>query len=546
MLNNAEKQLMQNPDSVLSLLLAIQDADRLSASECAQYCLLSSAAKFRMYVPQSDSMISIAVKYYEKNGTKAQKADAYYYMGGILEESGDALQAQSYFFKALDVGHDVMNASTQGRINARIAALYMHQDAYKVSIPYHKKALGYFVREKDTKRQSYVLRDLGRVYSAFMPEAPDSAVFYYKEALLLAEEDDRRSFLGELGNAYLASKKYDEAYECLTSSLDGWSGEWEPYHLYFSLGKWHYLTGDVDSSYHYLTKSLERSDDDKKMEAYSLLIEMAELKSGGSNELQKKYIEIIENQLGRTQTESILKADKLYNYQHAEKALSEAEIQNARKKVIILICVVAIVLLLSFSILISNHLKKERLAKLSQKQQYKEMIKEIECNSSSQIAKNKQYIIELEAQLTEKEKSERELVAIYLEKEKIEIENKRIEYTEEESARRIEELRMSAIYQKFHTSREWNVSDDEWMALKAIVNDTYPKFSERLLSILPKISDLELNVCYLVKIHLPMQNIAWAIKRTKQAVTMTRSRLYEKMHGEPGSTKDFDDFIASL
>lgn len=545
-LNDAEKQLMQNPDSVLFLLSSIPEPTTLSESEYAQYCLLNSAAKFRMYEPQSDSMISMAVKYYEKHGTKVQKARARYYMGSILEESGDAIRAQSYFFKSLDEGHDIMDASVLGRINARIAMLYMHQDAYKASIPYHKKALDYFAQEKDTRRQSYVLRDLGRVYLELMPESPDSAIFYYREALLLAEEDDRQSFSGELGHAYLVSKRYDEAYEYLASSLANWSEGWEPHHLYFSLGKLYYLTGNMDSSSYYLTKSIERSDDDKKIEAYSLLVKMAESKDDEMSKLQKEYIEILENQLKNTLTESVLKVDKLYNYQNAERALSEAKILNAKRKIIILICVAAIILLLLFSVLIFNYLKKERTEKLFQRQRYKELIEEIKRNSSLQVAKNKQYIIELETQLAKKEKSERELVHIYLEKEKVEIENKRIEYTEKENACRIKELRISDIYQRFHGNCEWTVSDEDWMKLKVIIDETYPKFFERLQSLLPRMSDLEQRVCYLVKIQLPMQNIAWAIKRSKQSVTMIRRRLYEKIYGKSASAKDFDDFIASL
>ena len=115
---------MTNPDSTLLLLSQIPENDKLKGEEQAHYCLLYTAAKFRLYESQSDSMISISAGYYEKYGTDAQKMEAYYYMGCVAEELKDAPRAQNFYRKALEAGENLGNHSLSGRIASRIAMLY--------------------------------------------------------------------------------------------------------------------------------------------------------------------------------------------------------------------------------------------------------------------------------------------------------------------------------------------------------------------------------------------------------------------------------------
>ena len=536
---------MTNPDSTLLFLSRIPESDKLKGEEQALYCLLYTAAKFRSYDTQSDSMISVAVGYYEKYGTDTQKMEAYYYMGCVAEDLKDAQRAQDFYRKALEAGKNIDNYSLSGRIASRIAMLYTYQYLYKTALPYYEKALEYYLLCDDTPRQAIVLRNLGRTYS--MIQEPDSAVRYYEKALLLADGNEQ-VILSELGDLYISKGEYDKASDYLLRSLERESVTAEPYHTYLSYGKLLYFTNNKDSAIYYLGKCLDSNNDETRMDAYEYLAKIRKDEKNWDEyaRIQEQYEELSKRISERTHTETIAQMEHLYNYQTIENALSKSEIENIYKKNIIFICLIIIIVLSIILVAGYNYIKRERTEKLLQKQRFEKLKEEQLRYSLGQIEKNKQHIRELEEKLAGQQASGDELERLSLEKERVDIENRRIEYENKERAQLVGQLQKSDIYRKFHTERSFIATDTEWEELITLIDHTFPQFSGQLNSLLPKISDIEFKVCCLVKIEVPTTNMAFIINRSRQSVTMIRKRLYNKIYGENGSTKDFDDFIAHL
>ena len=545
LLPEAEQKLMTSPDSTLHLLSLIPESDKLKGEEQALYCLLYTAAKFRLYETQSDSMISIAAGYYEKHGSDMQKMEAFYYMGCVAEELKDAPRAQDFFRKALEAGKTVEDYSLSGRIASRIAMLYTYQHLYKTALPYYEKALEYYRQCNDTSRQAIVLRNLGRTYT--MAQEPDSAVGYYEKALLIAD-GDIQGVLSELGDLYITKEEYDKAYDYLRRSLEYRPITVEPYHTYLSYGKLFYSTNKTDSAYYYLNKSLNSDNDETRMDAYEYLakIRKDEKKWEEYAWTQEQYEILSERIRERTHTETIARMEHLYNYQSIENALSKSEIGNIYKMNIIFIFLIVIIILIVLLITGFNYIKRERTEKLLQKQRFEKLKEEQLRYSLEQIDKNKQYIRELEENLIGEQTSGDELERLSLEKERVDIENRRIEYENKERELLTEQLRKSEIFHKFHTDGGIKATESEWEELIFLIDHTFPRFSKQLNSLLPKISDIEFKVCCLVKIEVPTTNMAIIINRSRQSVTMIRKRLFNKIYGENGSTKDFDDFIIDL
>lgn len=73
----------------------------------------------------------------------------------------------------------------------------------------------------------------------------------------------------------------------------------------------------------------------------------------------------------------------------------------------------------------------------------------------------------------------------------------------------------------------------------------YPNFSTRLHS-LYSMSVHEYQVCLLLKINISPSQIASALCREVSSISSTRSRLYSKVFGKKGSSKEWDAFIATL
>ena len=90
-----------------------------------------------------------------------------------------------------------------------------------------------------------------------------------------------------------------------------------------------------------------------------------------------------------------------------------------------------------------------------------------------------------------------------------------------------------------------SMRDSDWHELAELVDTVYGGFSEKLYS-LYNMSDQDYNVSLLIKVRIQPKDIATLTAHSKESVASTRSRLYQKVFGKKGSTKDWDDFILSI
>ena len=77
------------------------------------------------------------------------------------------------------------------------------------------------------------------------------------------------------------------------------------------------------------------------------------------------------------------------------------------------------------------------------------------------------------------------------------------------------------------------------------MNTTDTGFTDKLYS-LYRMSEQDMHVSLLIKVRIQPKDIATLTAHSKESVASTRSRLYQKVFGKKGSTKDWDDFILSI
>ena len=94
--------------------------------------------------------------------------------------------------------------------------------------------------------------------------------------------------------------------------------------------------------------------------------------------------------------------------------------------------------------------------------------------------------------------------------------------------------------EKTYTYDATDPNNDEYEAL-----NTEKAITEKLYS-LYNMSDQDYRVSLLIKIRIQPKDIATLTTHSKESVASTRSRLYQKVFGKKGSTKDWDDFILSI
>ena len=90
-----------------------------------------------------------------------------------------------------------------------------------------------------------------------------------------------------------------------------------------------------------------------------------------------------------------------------------------------------------------------------------------------------------------------------------------------------------------------HLKEQDWADIERMMKRVYPGFSSQLRSLYP-LSELEYQVCMLVKLRFPPTDIANVLARSISTISTMRSRLYIKVFGQKGGAKEWDDFLLTI
>jgi hypothetical protein len=89
------------------------------------------------------------------------------------------------------------------------------------------------------------------------------------------------------------------------------------------------------------------------------------------------------------------------------------------------------------------------------------------------------------------------------------------------------------------------LKDGDWLTIESQIRKVYPGFSSQLRN-LHAMSELEYQVCLLIKLRVAPSDIAAVLARDASTISTVRSRLYKKVFGQKGGAKEWDEFILSI
>ena len=216
-----------------------------------------------------------------------------------------------------------------------------------------------------------------------------------------------------------------------------------------------------------------------------------------------------------------------------------------RELFLLVICAVTYITL--FIVTVQNSRRKilslqDRLEKI------RRMKEEQEASSSQRIAYNKERILELE-NLLQKIGDENSMLKLELEEKKAHLDyTNKVAMIESEKREQAETVIFgSDVYLRMQNSlNEGRMMDEtDWQALSDLVNRVYSGFTEKLYE-LYNLSSQDYRVSLLIKVRVQPKDIAILTAHSKESVVSTRSRLYSKVFGKKGSSKDWDEFILSI
>ena len=171
-----------------------------------------------------------------------------------------------------------------------------------------------------------------------------------------------------------------------------------------------------------------------------------------------------------------------------------------------------------------------------------------QAQSTQSIAQNEAKIAELET-LLKKLGDENSLLRLELEEKKATLDyHNKVARLENEKREHAETMIFSSdVFQQIQTclNSGRSLTSQDWTELTEVVNGVYTGFTEKLYS-LYRMSEQDYHVSLLIKVRIQPKDIALLTAHSKESVASTRSRLYSKVFGMKGSSKDWDDFILSL
>lgn len=544
LLKEAEGYMNERPDSALLLLDSITHREDMSKEQNALWCLLYTQAQDKNRIEHtSDSLIQIAVKYYEKTNLKNRKMQAYYYCGRVFQDLDDVLQTQAYYLKAYEVGKDLKEYSLLGRLCANLGTLYTFQGLYRPALDVQKEAADYFMQAEDSISLSMTYRNIARIN--VQENLLDSAITYYSKALSCSFASHKFYIFNELADVYGRVGDYN----------NGLSYAWKAYSqiktaddsclVSLTLGDLYLKSGKIDSAYYYLSFCQKSTNTYTLRDIYYSLSQL-EKSRGNLNAyaiFQEQYDTFRDSIDRQTYMETVARLQSIYDYQLIEKK-KEYYRQEANRKTNYLYGLFgggALFLLVTVCIvfyLFKEKKKKEEQLNQSlrrQEQEYRESL---------------QYLAERNAAIAELgQKTEMaDDLKIQLDMVQGVINEKMLERASSPIAGidRGKIFFASDLYQGLHT--KWEILDNErWPeVVKWIDHVLYLNFTYKIKMMYPGISEMDLQICCLTKLGISVTRMAALLLRTSQAISLKRKRLYVKLTQKQGTAQDFDEYILSL
>lgn len=560
LMSMADSLTNTNPDSAVIYLNKLKDhIETAPRSVQMYYQLLCIKANDRAYIPHSSDSIILPILNYYKQTDDLHLPETYYYAGRIYRDLGDAPQALDYFNNTLDALPSSSDSySLKSKVYSQIGTLFLYQDIYDEALKMFKEAFHYDLLLEDSVGMSYDLRDMATSYRCL--NQIDSAIYYYGKANDLALALHQQRFVSmiqsPMAGLYIQLKKYDLAKQFLQSSLS-YQHKADKSGIFSVAAKYYHQLGTKDSAVYYYTQLLDFGTIYAKQAAHWGLAELAIDNNHEQDAIPhlRAYMQCVDSIRKITDREAIRQMRSVYNYKLREKEIAHLKSKNEQTKLIIISLLSLCAILASITFAYIQYFKLKQLQLTIRLKKIKRLKDKLYSRSVQFIEENKRKIEELE--IMERKFLEVDQINTTL-KEQLNAQKELIIYTNKQiklDLNRREQsqavLFKSEIY--LHIQRQLKIndrskrmlSDEDWKELEKLVNSTYNGFKENLYDIY-NLSLFEYRVCLLIKINIQPIDIGKLTEHSKESISSTRRRLYEKVFHIKGAPKDWDDFIYSL
>ena len=538
------------PQRAMMLIDSLEGESTMSKSRHMKLLLLKAKARNKLAMPMSTDSSKYIADYFDKHGDSNERMLAYYILGCAYFDGKDAPMSLQYFQKAAakaDTTDSSCDFLTLHRIHVWSAEILKNQRA--ISDAFHENSLAfkYAMKAKDTLSAIITYEQKANIYSK---QYLIDSVISIREKLygLYSKYGYKREAAYSLGplidiyakNGNISKAKHAlDVYEKMSGRFDKYGNIKKGLEVHYAIKGYYYLSiNDYDSARLCFDKCLKTTSSYPNDFSYSYK---------GFTELYKKlhrpdsvakYADLArmmtDTLYAHISTEHLQQMQAMYNYNRYRQTAEEAEKDALRTKYISIIIIMAIMAAaIGGALAVRTYIMRKRRARVNEIKEYKRKISELKKvrRELDILTENRQ--TRMESLIKEKEEEiER------LQKEKAEYEKNK------DIAARMTPFADEpvVILLRRHAEKEHVMMSGEERKMLISLFDSYEEIS-RLKAVL---SESEYELCLLVKLGFAPSQISLLTGRSRSDITNIRKRLYNRITGKDGSSRDFDKFIKSL
>lgn len=496
-------------------------AQKGDAYERQKFLLLQARLRDKAYMmPYSADTMLAVVSYFEQEGSKRDKAEAYYYLASNFRDLEDYPQAIKNFLKAMDVaeGDKECDVKLLNCIYSQLSYLYRVQLNPVGTKEIAKKSLALVQSQGTADPTDYM--DVGT--SCFYNGDTLEGMEYAEKAMEKIAHDRSATryadVVTELLRFYSVQRDRERAKRCL-EMLHGVPAEKRPSNYFSGMANYYELFGPQDSAvalYEYLCEH----DKTPSMRSYSARHLMHYYRKVGNYERSSFYAQAYQNAQNeiweKRQMENSAKANGEWVYKK-----NDAEIQATKNRLRTIVYWIAggtaAIVLTVGGIYFSYRRRKEK--ELQSKEEEIEALRQI-------LARHTEGMTEMQQPATRgngktpgpriQEREHAHKVQILL--------DRMLEERHSEADRVVVEK-----FRKAAQHKRYQVAEADWLPFMACIDRMYPEFRNDIKQALPHAKPGMLRVCYLLKAGFTNPEIVHITEESRQTISNRSKKIREKM-----------------
>lgn len=539
-----ETLISTRPDSALLLLRSFHNnSDEIS--EIAKYALLLTQAEDKNYILHTeDSLIKIAVNYYDSINDREQSVKAHYYLGRVYQDMQIEEDAVREFLIALQLAEKNVNSQMLCLLYGNLGQIYFQQNLLV-------KADSLFALSESIAKQNGDSLNLSMAFVArgnvcLWRKKHDSVMNYYERALAIAIKmqniNTQKIVFNSMAAFYTSLELPRKTIEYSKSGLSIKSDSLSSARLYLLEGNALAQLAEYDSAKLYINKCLYAGQLSTRAAAYLLLAEIEEKQGHLKTALsfQRQYIECLDSlDLMESKTKSaILKGSKSIYLGKYQKLINKYQLYL--KGLLMLVFVLMIYW-------------------ISRKYKYSNKIHTLRCKNDYLEVQLKTLSV-LQGRLREKEKElallqdfvgtvEEDKLRLYYLTNQVNIlkkENKDF-FLRLLSQAPSYKMLIRIIHKKKDNCRcKDSFSEKDWDVLLQDINYLSNGFVDNLKVKIPLLSKSDIRFCCLFKIGINYVDMALVFDRTLDAMYKKRNAILGNKIGTRPNYCSFDELIESI